>query len=340
MAVFERLLARLLVVAPNRWVLKGALALDFRLGARSRSTKDMDLVRLDSADAATADMLAVQTCDLGDHFAFAVHRTDRLDALTEGSAVRHHLRAQLAGRIFEETTVDIGLADPLGWSPDPIICPDLLSFAGITPIYVSVLPLAQYVAEKLHAYTRGYSGGAILSTRVKDLADLVLIAEFASFDAVHLREALIGVFAGRGRQSLPAAIPLPPDTWLAPHRILAEPVGIDPDVLQGHAHAAAFLDPVLAVPFEGRWDHLAQRWVAPGAGAQRCILAPRPAREGCRMLPTICTSGPGAAFEYLPQPVGCGYVPPLCRALPTSRTTHRGTAGAGPPRSPVEERAW
>lgn len=43
--VFERLLARLVVVAPNRWVLKGALALDFRLGARARTTKDMDLAR-------------------------------------------------------------------------------------------------------------------------------------------------------------------------------------------------------------------------------------------------------------------------------------------------------
>lgn len=267
MVVFERLLARLLVVAPNRWVLNGALALDFRLGARSRSTKDMDLVRLDSADAATADMLAVQTCDLGDHFAFAVHRTDRLDALTEGSAVLYHLRAQLAGRIFEETTVDIGLGDPLGWLPDPLICPDLLSFAGIAPIHVPVLPLARHVAEKLHAYTRGYSGGAIASTRVKHLVDLVLIAELASFDAAHLREALIGVFAGRDRQLLSAVVPPPLGTWLTPYRVLAEPVGIDPDVLQGHAHAAAFLDPVLAVPFEGRWDHLARQWVVPGAGA-------------------------------------------------------------------------
>jgi len=29
--VFDRLLARLLVVAPDRWILKGGLALDYRL---------------------------------------------------------------------------------------------------------------------------------------------------------------------------------------------------------------------------------------------------------------------------------------------------------------------
>ncbi|HEV8632719.1 MAG TPA: nucleotidyl transferase AbiEii/AbiGii toxin family protein, partial [Chloroflexota bacterium] len=32
LVAFERLLARLLVVAPDRWVLKGAVALHFRLG--------------------------------------------------------------------------------------------------------------------------------------------------------------------------------------------------------------------------------------------------------------------------------------------------------------------
>lgn len=40
LVVFERLLARLLLVAPDRWLLKGALALDLRLGARSRTTRD------------------------------------------------------------------------------------------------------------------------------------------------------------------------------------------------------------------------------------------------------------------------------------------------------------
>jgi hypothetical protein len=33
--VFDRLLARLQTVAPDRWVVKGAVALDFRLGDRA-----------------------------------------------------------------------------------------------------------------------------------------------------------------------------------------------------------------------------------------------------------------------------------------------------------------
>ena len=243
-------------------MLKGALALDFRLGARTRATKDMDLVRFDGSAAATADMLAVQSCDLGDYFLFNIQRTDRLDALQDGLAIRYHIRAQLAGRIFEETVVDIGLGDALGWTPEPLVCPDLLSFAGIVPLQVPVLPLDQHVAEKLHAYTRGYGDGLITSTRVKDLIDLALIAEMAGFDATRLRAALTGVFAGREQQSLPATFPPPPPEWRAPYRKLAEPVGIDPDLLAGHAAVAGFLDPILAgeSSSDTRWEPTTQHW--------------------------------------------------------------------------------
>ena len=40
---FDRLLARLVVAAPDGWVLKGGFALDLRLADRARSTKDVDL---------------------------------------------------------------------------------------------------------------------------------------------------------------------------------------------------------------------------------------------------------------------------------------------------------
>lgn len=40
---FEMFLRRLLTVAPDRWVLKGALVLDFRLAVTTRTTKDIDL---------------------------------------------------------------------------------------------------------------------------------------------------------------------------------------------------------------------------------------------------------------------------------------------------------
>jgi hypothetical protein len=42
--VFERILARLEVVEPGAWVVKGGMALEWRLGKRARGTRDLDLV--------------------------------------------------------------------------------------------------------------------------------------------------------------------------------------------------------------------------------------------------------------------------------------------------------
>ena len=58
LVVFDRLLARLLADAPERWLLKGGLALQLRLGSRARTTQDIDLLLLgqitDARDGSTA----------------------------------------------------------------------------------------------------------------------------------------------------------------------------------------------------------------------------------------------------------------------------------------------
>lgn len=88
---FELFLRRLLVVAPDRWVLKGALALDFRLATTTRSTKDIDLGRDDDEAAAIHDITTTQQLAMDDFFTFAATRTDELDDTDEFSAVRFHV---------------------------------------------------------------------------------------------------------------------------------------------------------------------------------------------------------------------------------------------------------
>lgn len=146
--VFDRLLARLVLVAPGRWILKGALALDFRMGERTRTTKDMDLVRQDDEESATADLIACQSVDLDDFFAFVVQKAGRITEEQDGGAVRYRVRAELAGRLFENVLVDIGFSDPLVWQPELILGTDLFAFAGLDRIEVPTLQLEQHVPKR------------------------------------------------------------------------------------------------------------------------------------------------------------------------------------------------
>src|SRR5260370_34743843 len=184
--IFERILSRLLVVAPDRWVLKGGFALDLRLGTHARPTKDVDLSRYDDVEHATADMVAMQSTDLADYFQFAVQRIEALDTQLEGVAVRYRVDASLAGRRFEYVVVDIGFGDPLTRKPDLLSGTGLLEFADVQSPQIPAIPLTQHVAEKVHAYTRSYGLDGRPSTRVKDLGDLVLICTYHRLQAGEL----------------------------------------------------------------------------------------------------------------------------------------------------------
>jgi len=261
LVAFDRLIARLVAAAPERWVLKGAVALHFRAGPRFRSTMDLDLGRYDDEPAAADDLLAAQALDLGDYFGFAIQRMSRLDALLEGPAVRYHVTAELDGRPFEFVTVDVGFGGPPPLAPDVLRGLDLLGFAGVPPTEVPTLALEQHVAEKVHAYTRVYAGGRA-STRVKDLVDLVLISAQFALAAGRLRRALDATFAMRAVQPLPSALPPPPGEWRPGYRRMAAEAGLDPELAAGYEQARAFLDPILdgSVPGDAKWDHVRRTW--------------------------------------------------------------------------------
>lgn len=257
--VFERLVARLLAVAPGRWALREALALDFRFRFQARATKDADLVGPDDVEAATDDLIAAQTCDLGDHFVFAMRRIQEGDPSQPEPTISFHVTAQVAGAVFDEATVDVGFRDTTEWEPETVAS-DLLAFAGIEPTRIPVIPLEVQVAEKVHAYTRKYGRYQRASTRVKDLIDLVLIVSTATLDAHRLRVALDGVFTRRATHLLPSALPSPSADWSRPYGAMAQQIDVDPDPAAGHRKVSACLDPVLAGLAVGRWDPLGRAW--------------------------------------------------------------------------------
>jgi len=213
--VFERLLARLQVVAPDAWVLKGGFALELRLGDRARTTKDADIDWTLGEDDAIELLMEAVELDLDDHFEFAIERAALDDPAAGGQ--RWAVIATLAGR-------------------------------------------QQHIAEKLHAYTRTYARDKP-SSRVKDLVDLVVIPNTTPVDGDRLKHALREIFARRATHALLQTVPAPPADWESPWRTLVVDLPADADVVDGHATAAAFLDPILRADVSGaRWDRETRRW--------------------------------------------------------------------------------
>jgi predicted nucleotidyltransferase component of viral defense system len=263
LVVFDRLIARLMVVAPDRWVLKGAVALQFRAGPEYRTTRDIDFGQRGDEDAATSDLLAAQSVDLGDHFSFAIEREGSIDLGDAGSAVRYHARAELAGRTFESFVVDVAFGEEVD-APDVLDGPDLLSFADISPARLPVVAIEKHIAEKVHAYVSVYSGGRA-SSRVKDLVDLAMIESLFSMRAGQLAEAIKATFTARDGDP-PGALPPPPSEWLIPYRKLASEVGLEREVGKAYKRVGKFIDPVLggSLDRQAMWDPTDHVWRKPG----------------------------------------------------------------------------
>jgi hypothetical protein len=257
--VFDRLLARLLIVSPGRWLLKGGFALDLRLADRARTTKDVDIEWHDDEEQLLETLIDAAGRDMGDFFVFAIERTgappDRL-----GGSYRFRVSVSLAQRQFETFLLDVGFRSEEQIVSEKLATEDLLSFADIAPVQVDAVPLELQVAEKLHAYTRTYENDRP-STRVKDLVDMTLIAELSAIDASKLRDLIESTFVQRESQPVPTELPVPPAEWAPQFRRLADEVGVTNDLQAAHAEAAALLAPVLANEVKaGSWNPENRRW--------------------------------------------------------------------------------
>lgn len=224
MVAFDRFLARLLAAQPDRWLLKGGLALQLRLGDRARTTKDIDISLEMSRQEVGQALSAVAALDIGDWFSFTVRQhPDHLPGPAGGSW-RFAVDAQMDGRLFERFHIDVGLTAPVLEPAEVLITPPLLAFAGIEPVAVPCYPLSQHLAEKVHAYVRPHASGE--STRVKDLVDLLLIADVGTIAAPALRAAIWTTFAYHASGEPPGTLPDPPAAWTAKYRSLAQECGL------------------------------------------------------------------------------------------------------------------
>ena len=222
--IFERVVSRLQVAEPGRWVLKGGMALEVRLRDRARLTRDIDLgLRdvIDKGDELHARLVAALAADpFGDGFVITAEPVTQLMEDGPGHVTwRSRLTASLAGKTFGRVQLDVSpraheLADT-----DTVPLPNSLAFANIGAPTIEIIDVQRHAAEKFHAMHKDF--GDRENTRVRDLVDVVILHEHQLLDPESLAVATRAVWAERNSTAPPEALPALPTTWAVRYEQLA-----------------------------------------------------------------------------------------------------------------------
>lgn len=264
-----RLLARVFRADPDGWLLKGGQALLVRY-PDARHSRDIDLcgTGVGSLDEAVAALSRAAQLDLNDHLQFNVRsREDRIEGK---GTTRLKFEVQLGGRpIATPLSVDVVVDRyPMGEptrmrmeSSVPLEWPD-----GY-PVVV-LYPIVDHAADKVCAMYELHGLHRTVSTRYRDLVDLVLIALREPLDGRRLHTALrieVARRTARGTNlELPSTFTIPGPAWPAGYRAAAAAVAGLADfrtIEQAAALARVLLDPMLSEQDPAaHWNPQRLRW--------------------------------------------------------------------------------
>ena len=163
----------------------------------------------------------------------------------------------MAQRTFVKFHIDVGVGDVVVDPVEHIKTRDWLGFAEIPPALVPLIQREQQFAEKLHAYTLSRTGTT--NSRVRDLADMLLLIESGTLDSSVVAEALRRTFDRRGTHPVPIKLELPPPDWDEPFQRLADECQLNSSVSAAFAKLSDFFGMVIGstsaqIRFRGPWN--------------------------------------------------------------------------------------
>jgi len=240
--IFQRIVTRLQRAEPGRWVLKGGMALEVRLGDAARLTKDIDLglreESFDGADLRERLIDALSSDTDGDGFVFAVAPAMRMAPDGGGHMTwRVSVAVELAGRQFGAVKLDVSPRSHELEATDTV--PNSLQFAGLASVEIEIVDVHRHAAEKFHAMLRDF--GDRENSRVRDLVDLMLLREHDLLSMPDLAAAVTAVWMEREATAPPTAFPDLPASWPQPYERLAAENDVDPPSFTTAAARAAAL---------------------------------------------------------------------------------------------------
>jgi hypothetical protein len=267
---FRRLLARLEVASPGRWVLKGGVALLLRLDP-SRTSNDIDLVYRTTEGTLSEPLTALDQAfavDLGDFFAFELAATPAEDAQEGDETLPLRVDALIGGRLWVTFGVDLGVADS-GIATDPVRArEDLTGLAQVDSLpELRALTIAHQVAQKGCALFESHGDPPKHSTRARDLIDVAMVAdqvediEAQAIDGYMRSEEAKRIESGRLRGPLPGRFGLPGEQIADWRRRWSKATrGAAMSFDTAYELVELFLDPVLSRTAQGTWSPGARRW--------------------------------------------------------------------------------
>jgi hypothetical protein len=239
---FDRFLARIFDNSKPRppFLLKGGYALEFRFHDIARTTKDIDFsmpYAHDVNEETIRGMLQAEAKkDMSDWFVFYIGVPMREFDQAVYGGWRYPVEARVAGRIFTQFHIDVGIGDAVVSDAEWQMGDDVLRFAGIEPAYVALLPTEQHFAEKLHAYS--FPRDKRPFSRMRDLVDLVLLIEQGLPDKALILSAVRATFERRKTHAIPDVLEMPPVAMEGSYVRMAKDCGVAKKTM---ADAFAFL---------------------------------------------------------------------------------------------------
>jgi predicted nucleotidyltransferase component of viral defense system len=257
----DRFLVRLLATTSwGTWVLMGGYANQLRYPGEARFTEDVDL-RIDAdIDTATGMIAAAIAHGLDDPFAYELPAPPRQLPGPPGGGLRFVVVARVAGGELVRFKVDVSAQDVITGELERHPSDPIVERLGFEPAWFPVYPVAQQLAEKLHAYTLPRD---VENTRAKDLVDMVWLTTRHAFTSDALIEAAKATFARRASHSWPPVPGEPPPAWTRQYTALRKEMALEPATpREAHDVLMAFLEPVLAGTRGLRWDPATRSWRA------------------------------------------------------------------------------
>lgn len=266
---YDRLLARIFLTDPHGWMVKGGQALLCRY-PKARHTRDLDLLyrpgQPKPADLhdAVAKLRAAAALDLDDHLRFSYLDTKTLFKGSHTCRVR--FTAYCGATAMQTISVDLVAGHtPFGQATTRALQPAVPDM-GITGWpEVQLYPIIDHAADKICAMYEIHRG--IVSSRYRDLADLLLIALRETIDGAELHTALRAEAARRQAREVDLTLPdvfrLPDTTWRTGYPAKARGVpGLEDlvDINAAERFAAQFMNPLLLPGPPGRWFPGERRW--------------------------------------------------------------------------------